>query len=94
LPYWGLGYVGCVLAACLARLGYSVTRVDRDEFKVRSVNEGRAPFYEPGLEAIVQDAVACGRLDATVSPSEGMANADVALICVGAPSKKNGSLGL
>ena len=90
----GLGYVGCVSAACFARLGYRVTGVDRDEFKVRSVNEGRAPFYEPGLEAIVRDTVAHGRLDATVSLAEGMADADVAFICVGTPSERNGSLGL
>jgi GDP-mannose 6-dehydrogenase len=90
----GLGYVGCVSAACLARLGHRVTGVDRDEFKVRSVNEGRAPFYEPGLEAIVRDAVACGRLNATISPAEGIADADIAFLCVGTPSEKNGSLGL
>ncbi len=90
----GLGYVGCVSAACLARLGYRVTGVDRDEFKVRSVNEGRAPFYEPGLDEIVRDTVALGRFDATVSLAEGMAEADIAFICVGTPSEKNGSLGL
>jgi GDP-mannose 6-dehydrogenase len=90
----GLGYVGCVSAACLARLGYHVTGVDRDEFKVRSVNEGRAPFYEPGLDEIVRDTVALQRFDATVSLAEGMAEADIAFICVGTPSEKNGSLGL
>jgi GDP-mannose 6-dehydrogenase len=90
----GLGYVGCVSAACLARLGYRVTGVDRDEFKVRAVNKGRAPFYEPGLEEIVRDTVARGRFDATISLAEGMADADVAFICVGTPSEKNGSLGL
>jgi len=90
----GLGYVGCVSAACLARLGYRVTGVDRDEFKVRSVNEGRAPFYEPGLDEIVRDTVALGRFDATVSLAEGMAEADIAFICVGTPSEKNGSLEL
>src|SRR6476661_1888686 len=90
----GLGYVGCVSAACLARLGYRVTGVDRDEFKVRSVNEGRAPFYEPGLDEIVRDTVALQRFDATVSLAEGMAEADIAFICVGTPSEKNGSLGL
>ena len=90
----GLGYVGCVSAACLARLGYRVTGVDRDEFKVRSVNEGRAPFYEPELDEIVRDTVALGRFDATVSLPEGMSEADIAFICVGTPSEKNGSLGL
>jgi GDP-mannose 6-dehydrogenase len=90
----GLGYVGCVTAACLARIGHRVVGVDRDQFKVDSVLGGRAPFFEPGLEDLVRDAVAAGRLSATVSLNEALAEADVALICVGTPSEKNGNLGL
>ncbi len=56
----GLGYVGCVTAACLSSLGHTVTGVDRDEHKIASVLAGRAPFYEPGLEALVQESVAQG----------------------------------
>src|ERR1041385_1018683 len=88
----GLGYVGCVTAACLAHLGHRVVGVDRDQFKVDSVLGGRAPFFEPGLEDLVREAVAGGRLSATVSLSEALAGADVALICVGTPSEKNGNL--
>lgn len=90
----GLGYVGCVTAACLAHVGHRVIGVDRDKFKVESVLSGRAPFFEPGLEDLVRDAVAAGRLSASVSLSESLAGADVALICVGTPSEKNGNLGL
>jgi GDP-mannose 6-dehydrogenase len=90
----GLGYVGCVTAACLAHIGHRVVGVDRDAFKVDSVLGGRAPFFEPGLEELVRDGVEAGRLSATVSLSEALANADVALICVGTPSEKNGNLGL
>ncbi len=90
----GLGYVGCVTAACLSSLGHTVTGVDRDEHKVASVLEGRAPFYEPGLEDVVRQNVSAGRLRATTSLTEAMANADIALICVGTPSEKNGNLGL
>jgi GDP-mannose 6-dehydrogenase len=90
----GLGYVGCVTAACLAKLGHKVTGVDRDEFKVGNVLAGKAPFYEPGLEEIVRETVAAGLLHATVSLEEGLAEADVALICVGTPSEANGNLGL
>jgi GDP-mannose 6-dehydrogenase len=90
----GLGYVGCVTAACLAKVGHRVTGVDRDQFKVDTVREGRAPFFEPGLEDLVRDAVAAGRLSASVSLPEALATADVALICVGTPSEKNGNLGL
>ncbi len=90
----GLGYVGCVTAACLAHLGHRVIGVDRDQFKVDTVIAGRAPFFEPGLEALVRDAVDAGRLTASVSLTEALEGADVALICVGTPSEKNGNLGL
>jgi GDP-mannose 6-dehydrogenase len=90
----GLGYVGCVTAACLAHLGHRVIGVDRDQFKVDTVIAGRAPFFEPGLEALVRDAVDAGRLTASVSLADALAGADVALICVGTPSEKNGNLGL
>jgi GDP-mannose 6-dehydrogenase len=90
----GLGYVGCVTAACLAHVGHRVVGVDRDQFKVDTVRAGRAPFFEPGLEELVRDGVASGRLTASVSLREALAGADVALICVGTPSEKNGNLDL
>jgi GDP-mannose 6-dehydrogenase len=89
----GLGYVGCVTAACLASLGHRVWGVDRDEHKVKEVENGRAPFYEPGLEELVRENIQAGRL--SVSTSAGaMVEADIALVCVGTPSEKNGNLGL
>jgi GDP-mannose 6-dehydrogenase len=90
----GLGYVGCVTAACLAATGHHICGADRDEHKVSSVLRGEAPFYEPGLEAIVRDSAASGRLTATTSTAEAIRDADVALICVGTPSERNGNLGL
>src|SRR5947208_10834527 len=78
----GLGYVGCVTAACLAHIGHRVIGVDRDPFKVESVLAGRAPFFEPGLEDLVRACVQAGRLSATVSLSDALKDADVALICV------------
>lgn len=90
----GLGYVGGVTAACLARLGHKVCGVDRDEFKVRSILAGAAPFYEPGLAEIVRDTVAAGSLTASASLAEGLSNAETVLICVGTPSARNGSLDL
>ena len=90
----GLGYVGCVTAACFSKLGHRVIGVDPDEFKVRSVNEGVAPFYEPGLEEIIKASRADGRLSATSSLAEGLQDADVAMICVGTPSERNGNLSL
>ncbi len=86
--------MGCVTAACLSSLGHKVTGVDRDQHKVKSVLDGRAPFYEPGLEQLVQENVASGRLSATTGIQETVAEADIALVCVGTPSEKNGNLGL
>lgn len=90
----GLGYVGCVTAACLAQIGHRVVGIDRDEFKVQSVLDGRAPFFEPDLDELVQQNVARGRLSAAVSVAQGLQDADIALICVGTPSERNGNLGL
>src|SRR5947209_8088807 len=85
----GLGYVGCVTAACLANLGHRVIGVDRDEYKVRSVNAGQAPFYEPGLAEVVAQTASDGRLSASTSLADAINQSDVALICVGTPSEKN-----
>ena len=90
----GLGYVGCVTAACLSSLGHIVTGVDRDDHKVSSVLGGVAPFFEPGLPELVKENVAAGRLSATSSLTDAIKYADIALICVGTPSEKSGNLGL
>ncbi len=89
----GLGYVGCVTAACLASLGHRVVGIDRDERKVRDVENGRAPFFEPGLEDLIRENVALGRLSAATS-ADALAAADIALVCVGTPSERNGNLAL
>jgi GDP-mannose 6-dehydrogenase len=90
----GLGYIGCVTAACLAKLGHKVIGIDRDEHKVRSVLDGKAPFFEPGLEDLVSSGISEGRLTATSALSQGIRDADIALVCVGTPSERNGNLGL
>jgi GDP-mannose 6-dehydrogenase len=89
----GLGYVGCVTAACFAGLGHRVMGIDRDRHKVDNVLAGRAPFYEPGLQELVRDNVAAGRLSASTS-ADGIAHSEVVMVCVGTPSEKNGNLGL
>src|SRR6185436_4682693 len=91
---FGLGYVGCVTAACLAEVGHRVIGVDRDPHKVAHVRQGQAPFYEPGLAEIVEKNVGNGRLTACETAAEGLAAADIALVCVGTPSERNGNLGL
>jgi GDP-mannose 6-dehydrogenase len=94
IAVFGLGYVGSVTAACLASLGHRITGVDRDEYKVSQLIAGQAPFYEPGLADIVKSTSASGLLAATTSPEQALADADIALVCVGTPSERNGNLGL
>ena len=90
----GLGYVGCVTAACLAELGHPVRGVDRDAHKVQSILEGKAPFFEPGLEEMVARNVAAGRLTATLETREALRDADIAVVCVGTPSERSGNMSL
>jgi GDP-mannose 6-dehydrogenase len=90
----GMGYIGCVSAACLTSIGYRVIGIDRDEHKIISVLQGHAPFYEPGLEDLVRQGKDSSLLSATTSLPEGLGQADIALVCVGTPSEKNGNLGL
>lgn len=94
ITVFGLGYVGSVSAACMADMGHQVIGVDRDETKVASIQAGQAPFYEPGLQEIIARTVAGGSLSATTSVAEAIANAEVALLCVGTPSERNGNLAL
>ncbi|HTB13800.1 MAG TPA: nucleotide sugar dehydrogenase [Bryobacteraceae bacterium] len=94
IAVFGLGYVGCVTAACLASLDHKVIGVDPDPHKIDNVRKARAPFYEPGLDEIVQATVGDGRFSATASAAEALADADIALLCVGTPSERNGNLGL
>ena len=91
---FGLGYVGSVTAACLAELGHRVIGVDRDQGKIESIRKSHAPFFEPGLEDLISANVAAGRLSATDSAAEAVADADICLLCVGTPSERNGNLGL
>ncbi len=88
---FGVGYVGCVTAACLAREGHDVIGVDVDAFKVKAINQGRSPFFEPGLTELIGEMVAAGKLRATVDDAEAVHNSDVALVCVGTPTKSDGS---
>jgi GDP-mannose 6-dehydrogenase len=91
---FGLGYVGCVSAASLADDDHRVIGVDVNEEKVAAVNAGRSPIVEPGLDQVLDRAVAAGRLRATTNPAEAVGASDVSIVCVGTPSRRNGSLDL
>jgi GDP-mannose 6-dehydrogenase len=91
---FGLGYVGCVSAASLAGDGHVVIGVDVNQQKVDAVNAGRSPIVEPGLDDLLQQGVAQGRLSATTDTASAIRDSDVSLLCVGTPSRRNGSLDL
>src|ERR1700704_618429 len=91
---FGLGYVGSVSAASFAADGHQVVGVDVNAEKVAAINAGRSPIVEPGLDQLLARNAAEGRLRATTPHADAVAETEVSLLCVGTPSRKNGSLDL
>jgi GDP-mannose 6-dehydrogenase len=91
---FGLGYVGTVTAAGLASRGHEVVGVDVDRLKVETIQQGRSPVVEPGIDPLVADAVSAGSLSATTDARVALDRADVSLLCVGTPSAANGDTDL
>jgi GDP-mannose 6-dehydrogenase len=91
---FGLGYVGCVSAACFSREGHTVVGVDVNPTKVALVNSGKSTIVEEGIAELVATMVASGRLRATTSVREAVAATEISLVCVGTPSQSNGALDL
>src|SRR5215471_3894601 len=94
IAVFGLGYVGVVSAACLARDGHNVVGVDPNVLKVDFLRQGKSPIVEPGLEELIAAAVTAGRLVAGSDPGAAVAECDVLMVCVGTPGQANGSLDL
>jgi GDP-mannose 6-dehydrogenase len=94
ISVFGLGYVGCVSAACLARDGHTVIGVDVNAAKAEMMSRGESPIVEPGLEDILAAGVSSGRLRATTDVAAAVAETDVGLVCVGTPSLANGGMNL
>lgn len=92
ISVFGMGYVGVVTSACMARDGLEVVGVDVNPEKVDMINRGRSPIIELGLSELLDSAVKSGRLTATTSAEEAVAQTDVSLVCVGTPSRPDGSL--
>lgn len=90
----GTGYVGLVTGTCFAEIGHHVICVDNDPEKVRTLQSGGIPIYEPGLEELVPRNVAAGRLRFSGSVAEGVAHADVIFIAVPTPPLPDGSVDL
>lgn len=81
----GTGYLGATHAACMAELGFEVIGLDVDPAKIDLLSSGRVPFYEPGLDEVLERNIAAGRLRFTTSWQEVGESADVHFICVGTP---------
>ena len=94
ISVFGLGYVGAVSAAWLARQGHHVVGVDPNLTKVEMINAGRSPIIEEGLEELIRDGVAAGRIRATTIADDAIAATSITIVCVGTPSAANGSLDL
>ncbi|MBV9065843.1 MAG: nucleotide sugar dehydrogenase [Methylobacteriaceae bacterium] len=91
IAVFGLGYVGMTTAACLARDGHEIIGVDVSDEKVATVNAGKSPITEPGLDELVARAVRKGSLSATKDASQQLDGCAMAIVCVGTPSAPDGS---
>src|SRR5918993_3320467 len=89
---FGLGYVGSVSAACLAAAGHQIIGVDPDPHKLSLIRQGRSPVTEPGLDDLLAQALDRGSVAVTDDPEMAVAGAEGSLVCVGTPSRRNGSL--
>ena len=94
ISIFGLGYVGCVGAACLAKLGHDVIGVDVNENKVNLMKAGKPTIIEAGIAELCAEAHAAGRMTATTSVEEAVLGSSVSFIVVGTPSSKEGHLNL
>lgn len=92
ISVFGLGYVGCVSAACFAKEGHDVIGVDVSSGKVDMINSGHATIVEEGIAELVLEMHRLKRLSATTSVDDAVARSSISLICVGTPSAPNGSL--
>jgi len=91
ISIFGLGYVGAVSLACLARDGHDVIGVDIDPTKLRLISEGKTPVVEEGMVDLMQQVAASGRVSVTTDAEEAVLGSEISLVCVGTPSAANGS---
>jgi GDP-mannose 6-dehydrogenase len=94
ISVFGIGYVGAVTSACLAKSGHQVIAVDTSDVKVECLNEGRSPIIENELDELIEKSRNEGKLEAVHDHEYAVMNSDISLICVGTPSHDDGSLNL
>lgn len=92
IAIFGLGYVGSVSTACLAAAGHHVVGVDVDPHKLSLIRSGRSPVSEPGLDDLLGRMLAEGKVTVTDDTPAAVRSCDLSLVCVGTPSRRNGSL--
>src|SRR5687768_6804129 len=90
----GLGYVGTVVAGCLAKNGHDVIGVDIEPRKVELVRDGRSPIVEPEIGDILREQVDSGSLTATTDITAAVRQTDIVLVCVGTPAAASGAVDL
>ena len=88
---FGLGYVGCTAAGCMAQQGHSIFGVDANVSKVRDLQSGIAPVSEPGLDELLREARGKGVVDVASEIGPWLVECDIALVCVGTPSAPDGA---
>lgn len=91
ISIFGLGYVGAVSLACLARDGHEVIGVDIDAHKLDLIRRGQSPIIEEGIQELMRSVVTSGRVSVTSDAQAAVAGSDVSFVCVGTPSSSNGS---
>src|SRR5438552_505249 len=88
----GCGYVGLVTGTCLASIGHTVRGVEKDRAKLETLQDGHCPIFEPGLQELMQENYASGQLQFTDDVKEAVKDAEVVFLCVGTPSKADGTV--
>src|ERR1700761_8906600 len=88
----GCGYVGLVTGVCLANIGHTVRGVEKDPRKLKALQDGHCPIFEPGLQELMNEAIANGQISFTDNVKIAAKDTDVVFLCVGTPPKPDGTV--
>lgn len=88
----GCGYVGLVTGTCLASIGHTVRGVEKDARKLKTLQDGHCPIFEPGLQELMQENYASGQLQFTDDVKAAVKDAEIVFLCVGTPPKPDGTV--